>query len=43
MTCAADGYLKVWTLNGENKATVNINHPLPLSWSLSEQNRQKFK
>jgi hypothetical protein len=42
-SCSIDGYLKIWDFKGENVATLNLNHPLPISWKLKEDDEAKFK
>lgn len=34
LTSGNDQYVKVWDWNGQPKASVNINHPLPIQWDI---------
>ncbi len=34
MTSSIDQYICIWTLKGELKAKLNINHPLPIKWDV---------
>lgn len=43
MSSAADSTFKIWAMNGTQRASMNINHPLPIKWDIQSDNRQKFK
>jgi hypothetical protein len=43
VTTAADSTFKVWQTNGTLRGSLNINHPLPVLWDISSDNRLKFK
>lgn len=34
LTSSLDQYIKIWNLNGEKIAAININHPLPIQWNI---------
>jgi len=35
ITSSKDYYIKIWSVKGELKASLNLNHPLPMLWELS--------
>lgn len=34
LTSSLDNYIKIWSLKGEQLASININHPLPIQWNI---------
>jgi len=43
MTTSLDCYLKIWTLDGQLLSSLNINHPLPITWNLTLMTSNKYK
>ncbi len=38
LTASIDALIKIWSMEGELVAKLNVNHPLPLLWNLSTVN-----
>ena len=43
MTSSLDGYLKIWTMGGDQMAVLNINHPLPTFWNITQDETSRYK
>lgn len=43
VTYSCDACFKFWSMQGDNIAAVNINHPLPILWNVEQENSKKFK
>ena len=43
LTSSIDNYIRLWDLNGSLKASVNVNHPLPIQWDLALDHLKKVK
>jgi len=43
LTSSLDGYVKIWTVEGQLKASLNINHPLPILWTFKNDDISKNK
>jgi len=37
LTCSLDYYVRIWTLEGDLLASLNINHPLPIAWTIQPE------
>jgi hypothetical protein len=35
ITTSKDKYMKIWTKEGTMKASINLNHPLPMDWNVT--------
>ncbi|EGR34417.1 RNA recognition motif protein, putative [Ichthyophthirius multifiliis] len=43
LTSSIDQYIRIFTKKGELKASLNINHPVPIFWEIQEENTNNLR
>lgn len=43
LSASYDGYVRIWSLQGDMQGNMNVNHPLPVTWKLSMDVHEKLK